>query len=259
MVLEVVKKYRWELLSVIAFLIGVFLIYSFVISPEEDPLTRGIISTGKIRHPDPYLDIRVSPSGYPPFGETWTINVYIVDTTPALPKFQPALNSTVIVTVSSKGSEQTCDLPVDENGRASFQFLPEYRDIAFHATRPGLPPSEKIVLSEHFVSSEVVDSLLAYNIFVPAIGSPIMALKIRRERIGKLAILTISFIIFSFCFVGLVSLYSKLFQYTIWGYPNNIAGGFITFDSLIYISYLATVLGFLFWIIYWLHLRVRTQ
>lgn len=217
-----------------------------------------IISTGQIAPSYPRLEIQVYPPGYPSLGESWTINVYIVNVTSehALPKFHSALNSTVVVTVLSDEGEQIYELPVDENGKASFQFFPEYSDIAFQAYYPVLPPSAKIVLSQHYVSSEVVDVLLSYNLGFSLIGSPVIGLTIRKRRIGKLASLTLYFIIFLFCFVWLFSLYSKLFQYTIWGHPNNIAGGFITINLLKNISYLATVSIILFWIVSWLRQRI---
>lgn len=222
--------------------------------PQRARTSLEIVSTGRVLRENPYLAIQVSPPGYPSMGESWTISVYIVNVTSprAPPKFQSALNSTVVVTVLSNGQKQTYDFPVDENGRASFQFLPEYSDIAFQAYRLGLLPSEKFILSEHYVSSQVVDSLLSYNLIVSIFGSPVSGLIIHKKRIGKLASLTLFSIISLFCFVWFFSLYSKLFQYTTWGYPDNIVGGFITFNLLRHISYLGTVLIVLFWIIFWL-------
>lgn len=213
-----------------------------------------ITSRGIIVQVVPYLTMQISPPGYPPVGESWAINVYIVDRTPSRNTltFRPALNSTVVVTLLSDGWVKTYELPVDENGRASFQFLRGYSDVAFQAHCHGLSPSKKIVFSEHYVSPDEVNSLLAFNVFTLVFGSLGSGFLIRKGKIGKLQKWILFFFLCLFSFVTIFSTYSTFFLGTTWGYPENIVGSLITFTKLKTTSFLGIISLLLFLIISWL-------
>jgi hypothetical protein len=206
---------------------------------------RGYIGT------NPHLDLQVSPPGYPPVGNFWRINVYIVNETSGGPIFQPGVNSTVVVTLSMNGWPEQHELQTDQHGIASFQFLSQYTDIAFEAHHPQLPPSHRLVLSSYYVSPEVVDTFLTYNAFsvLGTLGSGFLISSQQSNRLRvwrKLRkwVLVVVFCLFSF--VTLVSAYARLFQSTPWGYPENIVGSFITFSLIKSVFYggLALFVGF---------------
>ena len=240
------------LLFVICVLIGV--IAGIVISSFIRGAPVRITSRGVIVHMVPYLTMQVSPPGYPPVGESWVINAYIVDETPPgnTLTFRPALNSTIVVTLLSDGWAKTYELPIDENGRASFQFLPEYSDIAFQAYYPGLQPSNKIVISEHYVSLDEIDFLLTFNAFTVISSSLGSTWLIRKGAVSKLKKWTLFFFICLFSFVTVFSIYSRFFLGTTWGYPEKIRGSLITVTRLKIISFLGIVSLLLFLIVSWL-------
>jgi hypothetical protein len=126
--------------------------------------------------------MQISPPGYPSVGEQWTINVYIADVASSTKKltFRPALNSTVVITLLLDGDLRTYELPVEENGKALFQFLPGYSDIAFQANCPGLSSSEKLVLSEHYVPPFVAPVLVL--ILVVAAGAVAVVLAVAKWK-----------------------------------------------------------------------------
>jgi hypothetical protein len=76
---------------------------------------------------------------------------------------------------------------------------------------------------------------------------------IRSKGVGKLAKLRVSAnwailcVFFAFTFVTLICVYSKLFQSTIWGYPESILGNFVTFTLLNYIFYVGLVFFCIAW------------
>lgn len=181
-----------------------------------------------------------------------------MNATSRVPTFQPALNSTVVVSLKSKEQVQRYELPVDDYGETSFQFLPDFADIAFQGYKSGYPPSNTVVLSDHFVSLAVVDSLLVYDL-PSLITSAVLAFACGR-RDGKLTILVIVFIMSLFFFVGVFSLYSRFFQYTVWGCPNDIISGFITFDLLKSIYYSTVLLSGAFlscWVVFMFALKKK--
>lgn len=220
------------------------------IKEKRAPALR-IPSTGVII---PYLSIQVSPPGYPQIGEYWMVSVFIVNSSSSSRTltYEPALNSTVVITLSLKGQKVTYELPVDENGKTSFQYRSEYRDIAFQAYHPNLSPTQKIVLSINYVPTSIVDSLLMYNFFsiLGSLGSSLL-FRMKKGSALKWARLERWLLIFTIClfsFVTVISLYSKLFQETVWGYPENIVNGFVTFTLLRHIFFLSVVIFITYWI-----------
>lgn len=198
----------------------------------------------------PYLVMQISPPGYPTVGESWILSVFKVDVTDSGDRaiFQPALNSTVVITLNSDGSVKTFELPVDEKGKASFQFFPEYSDIAFQAYSPGIPPSEKIILRQHYVSFNEIRELLTFStvIFICSLlGSGWL---IHEGKVGKWQRWILILFIILFSVVTIISIYSRLFQGTTWGYPEKIIGDLITFTRLKLISF-SGVISFVFFLI----------
>jgi len=238
---------------VTGFLVGVLLAsITFFSSPR---VSRYIFSTGvMVRYSD--LAIQISPPGYPLVGESWRIEVYVVNVSSGIPTFKPALNSTVVVTLLSSGRRRTYELPVDENGVTTFQYRSAYSDIAFQAYHTGLTPSGKVVISRHYVSSNVVDDLWTINASISIFGSLASGFAIRKRELkgksGKLTkwILLLIFLLFSF--VAIFSTYSKFFQGTTWGYPENVVGSIITLTSLRYAMFLGIVLLLLYWVVFFL-------
>ena len=200
--------------------------------------------------PNPHLELQVSPPGYPQAGRSWTINVYVVNETSGGPIYQPAVNSSVVVTVSVNGWPEKHELQTDMDGVASFQFLSEYTDIAFEAYDPPLEPSATLVLGTYYVPPEVVDTFLTFNAFsvLSAVGSGFLISNEDRKRswvwtkVRKWLLVTTCLFVCLFAFVTLISVYSKLYQGTPWGYPENIMGGFVTFSLIKTVFYWGLVL-----------------
>ena len=188
-----------------------------------------------------YLEIQVSPPGYPTPGQSWTIDVYVVNVTSSGTTFQPALNSSVVINLLSKGQARTYKLPVNEYGRASFRFLPEYSDIAFQAYKSGLGASKTVILRKQYAPHSDVDNLLVSLPFSVILG--VIRLITRKRRVSKLTAVILILTFSLFCFVALISLYLKFFQFTIWGYPKIIYS-FITIDLLKYTYFFAFVFLF---------------
>lgn len=253
MTLDSIKRHPLILVScVIAIMLGIILVTSLWEKQPSQLYT--LRSTGVIVHVLPFLSLQISPPGYPLIGESWKINVYIANrTVDGKPLYEPAFNSTVVVTVLSKGWENKYELRTDSNGEASFQFLPEYDSIAFQAYYSGIS-SEKVILSTSYISVEIVDTLLIFNAF-SVIGSLASGLVYKLKKDDKLAIwinLTKFMSICVLCifsFVTLTCMYSKIFLGTAWGYPENIIGSYITFFVLRYVFYTGVVLFLAYWII----------
>jgi hypothetical protein len=184
------------------------------------------------------LHIEVTPMGYPLPGKPWIINVYTVHISSGNVTLRPSSNSTILVNVRYDGFGQSYDLPVNTEGQATFDFLPEYSDVAFQAFS-GDQSSEKLVLSTHYASSETVDSLISLNGLLSVFSIANGVLTLNNKKMKKVRRFTSVAIICVFAFVCLFSLYSRLFQGTIWGYPENLIDGIVTLTLLKY----ATVFG----------------
>lgn len=251
----------FELLFAIAILIVSFAIVSelLILSHPRSSSHRTWSGT-LVWHVVPYIEMQVSPPGYPLVGELWTINVYVVNKTLSdKVTHNPAPNATVHVTLLSEGIQKTYVLSTNVNGEATFEYYPNYTDIAFEAQIPGLSPSQKIVLSTHYVSSDVVDSLLTLNLV--SIVAWLSGGYLISKKIGfstkwvKLEKWTLSLMVFVFAFSFLFAVYSKFFQETIWGHPHNVVNGLITLSLLrdviwiwlvIYVSY--STVKFIVWV-----------
>ena len=184
------------------------------------------------------LHIEVAPKGYPVMGESWTVFVYEVTISSGKTTFKPYSNSSVVATVKFENYAQTYNLSVNNEGQATFKYLPEYRDVAFQAFS-GDFESEKVVISEHYVSSEIVNYLSGVNGLISITTAVAGGLSIRRKKIGKILTCMVVALFCLFSSITAISLYSKFFQETTWGYPEKIFGQIITFTVLEY----ATVVG----------------
>lgn len=189
----------------------------------------------------PHLYIEVSPMGYPAVGCPWIVNVYVVDVVSNNVILRPSNNSTVVVTVKHGNYGQAYNLPVGADGQATFDFLPGCSDVAFQAISGELS-SEKIVVSTHYVSSDVVDSLISVNGLMSAVSTAGGALTIHSKKTRNMLKITSVVVISLFAAVSFFSLYSKLFQGTIWGYPENLFDSVITLTLLKYLTFFGFVL-----------------
>ncbi len=202
------------------------------------------------------LHIEVSPMGYPIIGQSWTIRVYTVEIVSNRVTLSPSSNSTVVVAVKYEGSGRNYNFSVDPNGQISFSFLPEYTDVAFQAFS-GKLSSEKLVISSRYVSSDSVNLLASVNLVSSAVtfGGAI-TLSNKKGKILKAAWLVV---VLLFVIVSCFALYSRFFQETVWGYPENTFGGIITLTSLKYVTYIGFLLLFIVTVItFTLHLLRST-
>jgi len=250
MVVQFVRRHWLAIVTFFAIAFTVALGIEITTEPSRLTFIYHFPQHGVIVYPFPILTVSISPPGYPETGSSWKINVYIQNNTYI---YKPVPNATIGVTVESAGLTKSYELKADNNGEALFQFLPGYDSIAFQAYYSGIS-SEKVVLSESYVSVEIVDTLLTYNAF-SALGSLASDLVYKPKKCAKLAIwinLTkiLGICVFGiFSFVTLTCIYAKISLGTVWGYPENIIGSYITFALLRYVFYTGVVLLFVYWII----------
>jgi len=201
----------------------------------------------------PLLLLEVAPMGYPSVGQSWNIFVYAVDTSSGTLNLRPSFsNSTVVVKLKSGGFRQTYHISIDEKGETTFQYLPGYSDVAFQAFCGELS-SQKVIISKHYVSSEVVNNLSTINVFMSIASALTGGLAFRDRKLGKLVKVTFLLVFVLFAIVTFSSLYVKFFKETIWGYPEDVIKGIVTLTLLKYTSYigvvLLTILGIISWMI----------
>ena len=184
------------------------------------------------------IHIEVTPQEYPVLGQSWTIFVYSTNRTSEGISLTQLPNVTVAVSVNDNGNSKIYNLLTDEKGRTEFQYLPSYSDVSFQASELN-NQSEKIVISRHYVSSNVVETMLTVNsLFALAtgVGTGLAKLKLRIRK--ALSALFIPVIVL-FAVISLLSFYSRFFLETPWGYPEALIGGIISLDILKY----ATIIG----------------
>ena len=197
-----------------------------------------MIASGTILPIDCFLEVQVSPPGYPVIGDSWIVRVWEVNATLGH-GFRSSPNSTVVVTLLLNGHKRIHELAVDRNGEASFQYLSGYDDISFRALKEGFEPARAIVLTRHFVPHIIIDAVQPiYSAF--SIILTVVAL-VKRGKIGRFRflVLLVSFSLSSF--VAIASTYARFFQYTVWGYPSIIFG-FVDVNLLKYASVATPIL-----------------
>jgi len=202
----------------------------FLTQPKKAIVSVGLSTAGWIIGASEVpLHIEVVPNGYPMVGQSWTIFVYEYSTSPGKFAFNSYPNSSVLAAVKLADHAQNYNLSVNDKGQATFVFQPEYQDVAFQAFS-GASVSEKVVISEHYVSSNIVDQLSGGNLI--ALAVTVGGWFFSRNKIGKKSRFMVIAIICLFGLVTAISLFSKFFQETIWGYPERIIGQIITFTFL---------------------------
>lgn len=197
--------------------------------------TTGVITFTPVHR---YVHIEVSPMAFPVVGQSWKIFVYSQNETSGYTYYTQQQNASVVIYTKNGNQLRTYFLDVDEHGQTEFQFISEYTDIAFKAYYAG-NESETVVISEHYVSSAIVDTLLLANGLVTSpLAGMSTVLYFRRKRVTRAFSLILTGVFFLFIFIMATSIYSKLFLGTMWGYPENIFG----FVSIAFLSY-ATIIG----------------
>ena len=203
-------KLYFLIASLLAFFLGFTTGFLLTPPPGKAVFWSGVITWRYV----PSLWLEVSPMGYPQVGRSWNIFVYEVDISDGTMYLRPSFsNSTVVVQLKLGGFKQVYYLPVDEKGQTSFQYLSEYSDIAFQASRGELL-SQKVIISRHYVSPEVVNNLSAFNVFMSIVSVLVGGLTFHYGKLGKLVKATSLLTLSLFAFVTLFSLYAKYFQET---------------------------------------------
>lgn len=211
----------------------------------------------------PYMIVEVSPPGYPPIGEYWSIRVFVVNRTSEGIVFQRLSNVTILAVALVDDITKNYELNVDTNGETSMQFQSGCSDIAFQAISAELPPSEKVIITDHYVPASAIDSLLSFNAF-SALGLLIANFAVferkgwKSPRMGILWKFWMASIVCFFSITFFVSLYTKIFLWSQWGYPENIVDGFITITYLNYVFYFGVILLFVF-VLYTLIMKGKTD
>jgi uncharacterized membrane protein len=190
----------------------------------------------------PYLNLVVSPMEFPVPGQSWQINVYYqTNSSGTTTYYSPMPNATVEVTIIAGGQTKVYSYITDELGHLEFQFLPQYSDISFQAVSGG-NKSDTIAFTQraqHYVSEDIVDSMITLSgvMFTIITGFSLYFRKKIRVIFGVLigAVCCLSF--------GelVISIYSKWFLLTPWGYQENIFG-ILTWTSLEIVSVVGIVL-----------------
>jgi hypothetical protein len=192
----------------------------------------------------PYLNLVVSPMGFPVAGQFWQINVYYqTNSSDETTYYSPLPNATVEVTTIVGGQTKVYSLTTDELGRSEFQFLAEYSDISFQAVSGG-NRSDIFALTqraEHYVPAGLVDFMFELS----AVMSGISAVSVAILHFGKrIRVIFSLLMVVLFCLSMLqlvISVYSKLFLWTPWGYSESIMS-FFTWTTLKYASLFGIVL-----------------
>ena len=188
--------------------------------------------------------IEVSPMAYPISGQSWKIFVYSVNVSSGEPNLSQLANSSVAVYVKELGVDRTYNLTVDGEGKAEFPYLPDYTDVAFQAFS-GNYSSGRVVVSTHYVSSQVVDTMLsASSLASLVIGIPAVWARVNRKMRTSLSVLFIIGIVL-LLLVVVLAFYCKLFLGTVWGYPESLFG-FVTLNLLNYLTMFGVILTVLF-------------
>jgi hypothetical protein len=176
------------------------------------------------------IDLEVSPPGYPVVGNSWTIQAFFTNVSSGILRYCPLPNCTVLVYVKTDQWSRTYQLTTDENGLTTFQYLPEYTDVAFQALA-GNYASQKVVFSTNFVSSTTLGEMLSINAVLSlpsAWGSLVVAKKKWKSLLRGLFMASL----ISFLLVTFFALYSLFWLGSSWGYPNAVIDGVITMSSM---------------------------
>ena len=198
-----------------------------------------------------WLLLEVSPPGYPEVGQYWRVNVYELDHNASkYPSYHRAQGAVVNVTVQSRYSYGTYkdiyQLIANDEGEVTFQYLSKYESVAFVAYFPDIEEqSNTFVVSTRYVDSSILDTLLGFNVFFSIVGliAGDLAIKLRKPTtLAKLADIFLLLVFGTFLFVAFMCTYSRLFEGTVWGYPERIADSVITLSILKVVFYSGLIL-----------------
>lgn len=235
-VMHFVNKYQSGDVNVtLSYGINFFVYVSFAISPQFS------ITITQVQ---PYLNLVVSPMGFPVAGQSWQINVYYqTNSSDETTYYSPLPNATVEVTTIVGGQTKVYSITTDELGRLEFQFLVQYSDISFQAVSGG---NKSAIIaftqrSQHYVSADFVDFMFGLSIFMFGItASSVAALHFTKRT--RVIFSWLMGAVFCLSMVQLViSVIAKSFWWTPWGYPDTIFS-FFTWTYLKYASFVGVVL-----------------
>jgi len=196
----------------------------------------------------PYLDLEVSPPGYPEIGGSWSIFVYKTDLMERDLVHKYAENARVEVYVLTKiDSVETYVLFTDDKGSVSFQYLENHSEVCFKAFLEGYKASNMIVLKQRYVPQDTLTWLSSFSLasLALALGGGSYLLGKRKTRIRRLLYWTFLIIMGISSFILVPTIYSFLFESTLWGFPSEIVAPVVTFETLKY-SAVVTVLLYVF-------------
>lgn len=238
--LAVFRKY-WHIIAIILISLASVLYFAWVsVKPLPGP---------------PYLELQVSPPGYPQVGDTWKILVYKVNESTR----EYAKNATVIVEVLTEtNTNESYKLPTNEIGQATFQYLPEHSEVSFQAFLEGYEASDIFRMNQRYVPESDI-TILFWVSSAASFGGAVATGKYiggeRKKSTYKKAVFWTSVVTWGLSsFVLLSTIYLFLFRSTFWGYPWEVVGPFVTTETLRYSTYVAGVLylldGFLLFLGY---------
>jgi len=241
-VMHFVNKYQSEDVNLtLSYGLNFFVILSVTINVS----TQTSSGTATVTQVQPYIHLDISPSAFPVVGQFWKISVFYQNQSSGrVIYYSPLPNATVKVTVIVGNQTKVYSITSDELGQAEFQFLAEYSDISFQAFYRG-NQSDIIALTqraEHYVSADHVNFMFTLSSFmfgITGIGTGISIYY--RKRIRIIFCLLIGLVFCLSLFLLVISVYSKWFSLTPWGYPETIFS-FLTWTILKYASVVGIIL-----------------
>lgn len=224
-------------------LIVITVAVSIIIAAWMGSLTFTFMREGK-----PYLDLQVSPPGYPEIGGLWSLLVHKVNFGERATLHEYAENATVKVDVlTNTNAAETYVLLVDDKGRASFQYLKRYSEVCFQAFLEGYEDSNRIVLNQSYVSVDTLTWLSSFSLVclgLAAVGADYIGEK-RKSSFIRILNWTFLCIMSISSFILVSTTYSFLFKGTLWGFPSEIIATVVTVETLKYSAFF-TVLLYIF-------------
>lgn len=192
-----------------------------------------------------YLHMEVSPMAFPVIGQSWTIFVYSLSSSSDTIIYRPQPNALVKITTKERDKTIIYNLTVNEIGQSQFLYSGQYEDLAFQAEYRG-NQTELISISTHYTSKDTVDNLIKFSgLLVLANGietilTSFRVLEIDNRKIRITFASLLAFLSIVSAAVFLISVFSKMYLETIWGYPENI-NKYISFTLLTNITFVVFI------------------
>lgn len=191
------------------------------------------------------LEINVRPPGYPEIGATWTIKAYIVSKTVHGPIRTPAKNAEAHMIVYLKDGSSRIDLEyTNDKGEALFCRDPDFVTVSFQAflsLETSVLVTEKVQLTEEFVPAEKARWASDISLFM-SLPYVLVGLYVSRERKPSTrrwkAAVWLFFAVVAVVLVisGVLTVSSIAWMFyagTAWGYPKNILGDMMAYDTFV--------------------------